>query len=137
MGTPSLIIPAFSPAINSIVSPNILVCSNPIDVITHNVGLETTLVASNLPPNPVSNTTTSAWSDQGRVLGLQAENIKMYNEENCYKLCLKHLDLSQAGKYRVVARNRLGESCSSCQLDVKNAKTCSSSQTQTLPARLR
>ena len=62
----------------------------------------------------------------------QAENIKMYSEEDRHRLVLKELEVGQAGKYKVVARNRLGESSSSCQLDVKHAKTSSSSQTQTL-----
>ena len=66
----------------------------------------------------------------------QAENIKMYSEEDRHRLSLKELEVCQAGKYKVVARNRLGESSSSCQLDVKHAKTSSSSQTSSSPKSL-
>ncbi len=52
-------LPAFSLAISSIVFPSILVWSSPIEVMIDKVGRVMTLVASNLPPRPVSKTTTS------------------------------------------------------------------------------
>mmetsp|Transcript_12051 Transcript_12051/g.24467 ORF Transcript_12051/g.24467 Transcript_12051/m.24467 type:complete len:261 (-) Transcript_12051:510-1292(-) len=54
-GLEGLNIPAFSLPISSTVSPNILVCSNPMLVTTLKLG-STTFVASSLPPNPVSST---------------------------------------------------------------------------------
>ena len=60
-----------------------------------------------------------------------AANIRFSQEENCYKLHLASLEVSQAGDYRVVGRNSLGESSSSCNLAVKSCRTTSaSSQTQ-------
>ena len=56
-GIPGFIIPAFSVAIFSIVSPNIAVCSSDIVDITDISGCFTALVASSLPPSPVSITT--------------------------------------------------------------------------------
>ena len=70
-----------------------------------------------------------SWYHNNNVIK-QTANIKIYNEENCHKLCLKHLELSQGGNYHVVARNSEGESSSSCHLQVKNGKTSSSCQTQ-------
>ena len=52
-GIASLIIPAFSFAISSIVSPNMCVWSFEIEVMIDKIG-ETTLVASSLPPSPTS-----------------------------------------------------------------------------------
>ena len=54
MGRLSLSIPAFSLAILSIVLPRYSVWSNPILVIIQSFFLSIMLVASNLPPNPVS-----------------------------------------------------------------------------------
>ena len=50
----SFIIPAFSNAICSKVFPNLSVWSKEIEVITDNIGLFIVLVASYLPPKPVS-----------------------------------------------------------------------------------
>ncbi|UKI42523.1 MAG: hypothetical protein L6V95_06320 [Candidatus Melainabacteria bacterium] len=60
-GTFSFIIPAFSNAILSIVSPRRSLWSIEIEVIIDKMGFVTTFVASNLPPSPVSKITTSAF----------------------------------------------------------------------------
>ena len=53
-------IPAFSPAISPSVPPRYSIWSSPMDVITHTAGFSTALVASSLPPSPVSRTAYSA-----------------------------------------------------------------------------
>ena len=55
-------IPAFSAAIFSIVSPRNCIWSIPIDAMITAIGFLTTFVASSLPPIPVSNNTTSTSS---------------------------------------------------------------------------
>ena len=58
-GTPRLMIPAFSLAISSTVSPSVLTWSRLIWVMAQISGA-TTLVASSLPPSPTSTTWKSA-----------------------------------------------------------------------------
>ena len=58
----SLIVPHFSKAICSIVSPRIAVWSRESDVITFTSGVSITFVASSLPPKPTSKTRTSTLS---------------------------------------------------------------------------
>ena len=60
-GTCFFKIPAFSAAISDIVSPKISVCSRLTEVITVRIGFFTTLVASSLPPRPVSITAYSTF----------------------------------------------------------------------------
>ena len=60
-GTFGLIIPPFSNAIFSWVSPRISTWSKPMDVITETIG-ETTFVESSLPPKPVSNIARSTFA---------------------------------------------------------------------------
>ncbi len=53
--------PAFSAAICATVSPRISVCSRDIEVSTASSGFCTALVASSLPPSPVSSTAYFTW----------------------------------------------------------------------------
>ena len=57
IGQKGFIIPAFSPAIFLTVFPRNCSWSTETGVIIVRVGLVTTFVASNLPPNPTSNKT--------------------------------------------------------------------------------
>ena len=59
-------------------------------------------------------------------------NVVFRQEENSYQLLLTRLQLGQAGCYRVVGRNSLGESESSCNLAVTSRTASASCQTQTV-----
>ena len=74
-GTPSFIMPAFSKAIFSMVSPRYSVCSRLMLLMTETKGV-TTLVASNLPPIPTSNTAISTFSSRKCIMAMAVVTSK-------------------------------------------------------------
>ncbi len=75
-GTPGLMMPPFSAAMASMVSPSSAVCSSASGVITLISGV-TRLVASSRPPNPTSSTTVSTWdaSKQRKAIAVSTSKV--------------------------------------------------------------
>ncbi len=74
-GTPSLMMPAFSKAIFSTVSPRYSVCSRLMLLITETRGV-TTFVASNLPPIPTSKTAMSTFMSRKYIIAMAVVTSK-------------------------------------------------------------